>query len=69
MMGNERDSGPGTEAKGIPILLVREMEKGPMTETKEDQKDTGPRRIACCSLLFSLQNLPRKPSGCLAPPK
>lgn len=63
-MGNERDGGPGTEGKGTPILLVQEKAKGPMTETREGQRDTGPRRIPCLSVLLPLLNLPRKPYGC-----
>lgn len=36
--GKEEDSGPRTEAKGVPILLVQEKQKGPVVETKESRR-------------------------------
>lgn len=50
-MGKEEDSGPRTEAKGVPILLVQEKEKGPLVETKESQRHGTPERplLLCVS--------------------
>lgn len=66
IIGNEKDTGPRTEAKGMAILLVQEKEKGPMIETKENHRDTGPRRVPCCSVLLSLLNLPQSPFAAAA---
>lgn len=52
-MGKEEDSGPRTEAKGVPILLVQEKEKGPLVETKESQRHGTP-GASLAALCFSL---------------
>lgn len=48
-MGKEEDSGPRTEAQGVPLLLVQE--KGPLVETKKSRRHGTPERslLLCVS--------------------